>query len=637
SQAWLWHVVVPLTASCLFLANYPANSHACQQAIRSYTIHEDVHVKFLTETESEFIRLYNSNKPPISVVELHLECLRSLHTRFPELKSNKSCFCCLMRSPEKVFDCAHAVCDTCIKTVGKRSRTSKFQFIISLCPLCGHSNQDDVFQFIPPTAGIRMLSIDGGGVRGIAPLKFLEYFDSALNEFGCCIRDAFDYVCGTSTGGLISLGLMTMRWPIQECVKNFEHLALQTFKHGNKSFLSLAGIQHLLLSYINDYRYDSSAIEQIFRSTENTPVKMFNPLRCQTKVAVTTTTARGTMPCLIANYNGLPRSPTKGSYQVIRALDSEHDMTISDAQSINFFQRASCTSAAPWYFRPKFLRNLGTYQDGGLRHNNPIDIGYWETRCLWPDKADPDFVLSLGTGMCSNSITVGPQSPVNRRFAYRLLDTLMKTMDGEDAWRRFKLSLPRESQWRYHRLNVTFTDLEPTLDDVQSMEGIKDKVSLSLKVDSEVPRILDSILASMFYFELVSTPTFSDGQYLCEGMVYCRMELNKEGTVALYNALRRTSSYFLFMGSSFPCVERVPRGAPPYGRRLRFSVATLNDIICISILGITSKPRMLSGLPRSVSNLIEAQGLYAPFGTADHVAQKPLPTVPSKRKFEDTF
>lgn len=53
------------------------------------------------------------------------------------------------------------------------------------------------FRFVPPTAGIRMLSIDGGGVRGVIPLVFLQQLDRTLAPLGCAIKDHFDFVCGT--------------------------------------------------------------------------------------------------------------------------------------------------------------------------------------------------------------------------------------------------------------------------------------------------------------------------------------------------------------------------------------------------------------------------------------------------------
>ena len=70
-----------------------------------------------------------------------------------------------------------------------------------------------MFQLVPPTAGIRTLCIDGGGVRGVIPLMFLKHLEDELNGLGGTVSNCFDYVCGTSAGmaGSISTMLLTDR------------------------------------------------------------------------------------------------------------------------------------------------------------------------------------------------------------------------------------------------------------------------------------------------------------------------------------------------------------------------------------------------------------------------------------------
>ncbi|VAI92890.1 unnamed protein product [Triticum turgidum subsp. durum] len=61
----------------------------------------------------------------------------------------------------------------------------------------------------PPRHGrlITVLSIDGGGVRGIIPGTILAFLEQKLQEFDgpdARIADYFDVVAGTSTGGLVA-------------------------------------------------------------------------------------------------------------------------------------------------------------------------------------------------------------------------------------------------------------------------------------------------------------------------------------------------------------------------------------------------------------------------------------------------
>jgi hypothetical protein len=60
-------------------------------------------------------------------------------------------------------------------------------------------------------------------------------------------------------------------------------------------------------------------------------------------------------------------------------------------------------------------------------------------------------------------------------------------------------------------------------------------------------------------------------------------------------------------------------------------VNTLSESITISIKGITSIPRLISGFPISLKDLINSQQLYTPFGRVDHLTlKKPLPSILAK-------
>src|SRR5690349_3735852 len=59
-------------------------------------------------------------------------------------------------------------------------------------------------------APIKILSIDGGGIRGIIPAMLLAQIESRTNR---PIARLFDLIAGTSTGGILALGLTVPRYP----------------------------------------------------------------------------------------------------------------------------------------------------------------------------------------------------------------------------------------------------------------------------------------------------------------------------------------------------------------------------------------------------------------------------------------
>ncbi|KAF2849419.1 FabD/lysophospholipase-like protein [Plenodomus tracheiphilus IPT5] len=633
SQAWLWHFAAPIIASALLLSSYPPRAHSfppeylftelyavpCRAAIAAYTMHQDVQFKFISNVLKEFTAIfmqYNDGNLPAKAIHHQILSTHNLH--LAKITSYRSCFCCFMRMPEKVVACGHALCDSCIRIFGNRSSSEKNTYELAACMLCGVNYQNSVFRFVPPTAGIRMLTVDGGGIRGVVPLMYLQHLDKSLAPLGCAIRDYFDFVCGTSAGGLVVIGMFLLQWDSAESLRRFEDTASRTF--GKRKALITRALQ-LLIAYVEDGQYSLAAVQDAFKKTFNTSVQMFNPLRNDTKVAVTTTDVDNSLPWLFTNYNGGKRNNL--GYDVVRAEKSRNDVTLSDA--------ACCTSAAPWFFKPQAVENLGTYQDGGLHHNNPADIAQWESRFIWPNKEGPDFALSLGTGD-SLPITDGG-SWWKFRFPFRCFKSFMRSLHGEAAWRRFCNSLPLASRPRYHRLNIRFTGPEPSLDDATEIPQLKAIVSRTIETDKDtVTAVLDSMIASIFYFELDGLPDINSKGYSCSGFIFCRLDLPASGRRYLYNRLVETSSWFLIQGNPISCVQHVPKKFPPFKRRVTFHTDSLQESIAFSIRGITSTPKNLSGFPTCLAKLMTDQQFYCPFGTIDHTCgEKPLPAIPQKR------
>lgn len=118
---------------------------------------------------------------------------------FREARSNVCCLGCLFERPQHELLCGHAVCDTCAQRHGRPRLEREYSYLLTRCPFCRAPVGTQVIQLKPPTAGVRVLSLDGGGVRGVIPLRYLSLLQTALGP-RARIQDYFDIAVGTSAG-----------------------------------------------------------------------------------------------------------------------------------------------------------------------------------------------------------------------------------------------------------------------------------------------------------------------------------------------------------------------------------------------------------------------------------------------------
>lgn len=274
----------------------------------------------------------------------------------------------------------------------------------------------------------------------------------------------------------------------------------------------------------------------------------------------------------------------------------------------------------------------------------PAFIASWECATLWPDRCkilEPDngridHMISLGTGhsLCSTP-KFGPHSPVRDRFPKRLLGNCMMHMDSENQWKMFAQCVPPKLHGRYHRLNVCFPGPEPAINEVQAIRDLKILAQQSFASDKKAHIIRDTMIASMFYFELDSFSTMKGGSIRCLGTIMCRLPLDAHGRLGLQMKLWDSASSFVVCNETFQCVETMNRKEPVpiFRRQLDFKLKNITDDVHIYITGITNHPTPISGLPRPLNQIIEVQGLIAPFGCLDHrEAGRLLPDASLKRK-----
>lgn len=136
-----------------------------------------------------------------NAAQIHRSQIQASNIPWSRTYSNRTCISCLRRSPEYSFSCGHAICETCIQIFGTRTPKTEFEYRFDKCLVC----HDGVLQVAikPPTAGVRILSIDGGGVRDVVPLEYLGLLQDQLGP-ECPIQSLFDLAIGTSSGATVT-------------------------------------------------------------------------------------------------------------------------------------------------------------------------------------------------------------------------------------------------------------------------------------------------------------------------------------------------------------------------------------------------------------------------------------------------
>eukprot|EP01124_Arcella_intermedia_P017581 TRINITY_DN2434_c0_g1_i1.p1 TRINITY_DN2434_c0_g1~~TRINITY_DN2434_c0_g1_i1.p1 ORF type:complete len:564 (-),score=121.87 TRINITY_DN2434_c0_g1_i1:63-1754(-) len=223
--------------------------------------------------------------------------------------------------------------------------------------------------------GINILCLDGGGIRGLILVNILQHL--AVSMFGNADQDGtkkllecFDLVCGTSTGGILSVGL-SLGFTLSQARDIYLSMGSDIFQFGYSYFPA-----RWARYYTSGDFYNSALLKDCF-------TKHFGETKMATiskKVFVTTTDATSShwKPSLVRSYTA-----PEGQFEFIE------DMSIPDA--------LRTTSAAPTYFSP--VNHDGKiYVDGGMVANNPTEIGIFEAHSLWQYQ-HINTIVSLGTGV----------------------------------------------------------------------------------------------------------------------------------------------------------------------------------------------------------------------------------------------
>ncbi|APR98622.1 patatin-like phospholipase family protein [Wolbachia endosymbiont of Folsomia candida] len=215
-----------------------------------------------------------------------------------------------------------------------------------------------------------ILSVDGGGIRGIIPAIILAEIEKRTNK---PISQIFDLMAGTSTGGIVVAGLCKKdgegkpQYSASDLVELYQEYGSYIFK---SSFLRKA------ITWLNGAEYSNKNIEHVLD-------KYFGE----------TTLADSISHLLLTSYDIHNNCP----FFFKSWKEDRNFLRLQDA--------LRSTTAAPTYFIPKLLKINQINRvlvDGGVFANNPAACAYANSKKLFPD--DDIVLLSIGTGRLSNPI-----------------------------------------------------------------------------------------------------------------------------------------------------------------------------------------------------------------------------------------
>ena len=287
---------------------------------------------------------------------------------------------------------------------------------------------------------LKVLSIDGGGIRGVIPALVLAEVE---RRTGRRISDLFDLIAGTSTGGIIALGL-TKPNERGEPEYDAEQIVDLYASKGGRIFAHTLGHDVRTAWGLLDEKYPAGEVEEVFE-------EYFGDARLRDALTNVFVTA----------YEIEQRSPWFFRSTRAKADPAAYDFPMKKV--------ARATSAAPTYFEPLRLEDDSGQKwalvDGGVYANNPTMCALVEARTSFD--ADEILVVSLGTG----EPTVGlPYEDAKDwgliGWARPILDVVFEGVSDTVAFQAEQLAPVVGGARRYYRFQVPLPEITSSTDDI---------------------------------------------------------------------------------------------------------------------------------------------------------------------------
>lgn len=331
---------------------------------------------------------------------------------------------------------------------------------------------------------VTILSIDGGGIRGIIPGQILNRLEEKIQHISgnpdARLAEYFDLVAGTSTGGILSCIylLPDPKNPQKPAFKAIDAVNLYS-QNGRRIFSPTLGGK--ILYGIFEEKYKATEMQRLL-----------------TQYMSNTKLSQLVKPCLITSYDIQKRRTV---------FFTQHDAIDNPAEDYFIHDVARATSAAPTYFEPAEIKALDSNEfhlvDGGLFANNPTMCAMIEATKVFRTetgdirRASDFYILSVGTG------TVKKPYPYSKAKGWGvigwvrpLIDIMMSAVSETVDYQLRKLYLTVGLSDQYHRINTSLDEKGAEMDDA-SPANIDRLMQKGLDCALENDELLESIAKTL--------------------------------------------------------------------------------------------------------------------------------------------
>ncbi|KAI1750700.1 acyl transferase/acyl hydrolase/lysophospholipase [Xylaria castorea] len=335
-----------------------------------------------------------------------------------------------------------------------------------------------------PAPPLRVLSLDGGGIRGKSSLLILENIMETIRQAKGLESvprpcEHFDLIGGTSTGGIIAIMLGRLGMTVDQCIQAYDRVAQTAFTPKRTSLIpaspkgaySAQALEGAIKQTVQEFCVESPCIDQ--RRQGRSTVESCLHANAEFRSASCTKTV-----VLAITKDNVDAAPT-----LFTTYDTAANLSY---RGCAIWQVARATSAATTFFKSiKVGRDNVEFIDAGFGYNNPCEVLIEEARRQFPKHGGLQ-VLSIGTGL-GDIVTIKD----SRRA---ILKALAKMASTSTTIAR-KLHNQYGNSGQYHRFNVERGLQDITLSDWEKTSTISAHTGNYLQDNQEeVQKFVDSFI-----------------------------------------------------------------------------------------------------------------------------------------------